>query len=346
MRIAMVTTDRKPGGIIKAYLNYLEILHELGHELTLVMPDTATDLQKGVASFLSDRVTLHLLSRVDLFFLRRFGMLRPALKTILRNHDAIISHNNFLCRALGQAGPPIVAVCHSDKPTGLCHADQVIVLSRAAVDIFTGAGFDRTKVSIIPHYYDPLTTSNQYEEKPLVPFTVTAAGRFVGKKGFEDFIEAAAHVHKTHPDIRFILAGSGEEEVRLKTYAATCKSPVEFPGWMNIESVAAQAHIFCLTSRRETFGYVLCEMMDRGLPCISTYTNGPIDILGDGQAGLLYPAGEPQALAAHICALYNSPQQRQALSSQAYARIRSADFSRSLFADRVQTVLSTLRPIH
>ena len=158
-------------------------------------------------------------------------------------------------------------------------------------------------------------------------------------KGFRDFIGAAARLKAEGHGIQFLLAGQGEDERALRTISLTSGAGVDFIGWADIDALAARSHVFCLPSEEEPFGYVLCEMMDRGLPCISTVTNGPWDILDHGEAGLIYPMGDAGALADRIRELYLSPARRTEMSAKAFERIRAPTFSKAVFTDRLEEVI-------
>jgi glycosyltransferase involved in cell wall biosynthesis len=109
------------------------------------------------------------------------------------------------------------------------------------------------------------------KKEPFVLFV----GRLAKQKGLDYLIAAA----KELPDMKFILAGKGEEEKRLKSIAPP---NVEFLGFVSQEKLIklyAKAQIFCLPSIGEGFGLVLLEAMASGCAIVST-----IDI---GQKGIL-----------------------------------------------------------
>jgi len=95
---------------------------------------------------------------------------------------------------------------------------------------------------------------------------VLFVGRISKQKGLDYLMEAA----KQLPDIKFKLAGRGEEMERLKKLAP---SNVEFLGFVpdnELISLYSRALIFCLPSVGEGFGYVLIEAMASGCAIVST----------------------------------------------------------------------------
>jgi glycosyltransferase involved in cell wall biosynthesis len=343
MKIAMITTDRRRGGILLAFVNYAECILQLGHELVVMVPHDASDLIASIRSRCQDRCRIVSISPAEIMAMRRLGWAPPRLRSALRGSDALIIHNNFLCRPLAGADIPVIAICHNDKWNGLRASAKIVFLSKTAAGQFSReadeAGLAHIGVEVIPHYFETTTDSNPYPSKPGQPFTVSTAGRLVRNKGFRDFIVAAGALNREGRSIEFILAGEGEDQRDLAALAKTDGAPVDFPGWMDIGELADRSHLFCLTSRQETFGYVLCEMMDRGVPCISTPTNGPEEILGGDGAGVFYPAGHPDLLADRIREFHQSTEYRREQSRKAFERIREPAFSKALFIERLAALL-------
>jgi glycosyltransferase involved in cell wall biosynthesis len=77
------------------------------------------------------------------------------------------------------------------------------------------------------------------------------------------------------------------------------------------------------TSRDEGFGIALIEAMAAGLPVIASDVPACREVLGDGAAGVLVPAGDPARLARAICALLASERQRAAWANRALTRAAS-----------------------
>ncbi len=74
-------------------------------------------------------------------------------------------------------------------------------------------------------------------------------------------------------------------------------------------------------SNREPFGRVLLEAMATGRPVIAPREGGPVEIVADGESGLLVPPRDPDALANAIVALLTDPARRTAMGRAARARV-------------------------
>jgi glycosyltransferase involved in cell wall biosynthesis len=63
----------------------------------------------------------------------------------------------------------------------------------------------------------------------------------------------------------------------------------------------------------EPFGQVVLQGMAAGLPVVAARGGGPSEIVIDGCNGLLYPAGDVEALAGHLRGLAGDPGLRERL---------------------------------
>ncbi len=95
-----------------------------------------------------------------------------------------------------------------------------------------------------------------------------------------------------HKNITLTIVGDGPELKKLRSLAIDLdiERNVSFLGKLSNKEVRdrmQQSDIFILTSKKETFGVVLIEAMATGLPCISTKSGGPEDIIVNKDLGLL-----------------------------------------------------------
>jgi glycosyltransferase involved in cell wall biosynthesis len=78
-----------------------------------------------------------------------------------------------------------------------------------------------------------------------------------------------------------------------------------------------QSHAALMCSRSEAFGRVTVEAMKLGLPVIGADRGGTPELVRDRETGLLYPHGDPSALAERIDRLYRDRELRERLGSDA-----------------------------
>jgi glycosyltransferase involved in cell wall biosynthesis len=95
-------------------------------------------------------------------------------------------------------------------------------------------------------------------------------------------------------------------------------------------SAISSADIFVSPSNWETFGIVIIEAMALGKPVVATATAGTLDIITDGEDGVIVPIGDVEALAEAIGHLAKNPDDRTRLGQRAAQRSR--DFEASAVA--------------
>lgn len=136
-------------------------------------------------------------------------------------------------------------------------------------------------------------------------------GRLREKKGVFDLIAALPEVAAMVPDVRFVLAGDGDQEaIRKITDALGRTEHVTMPGWVSGKDKAAllaEADVFVLPSYFEGLPIGVLEAMEKGVPVVATRVGGIPDVITDGQTGLLVEAGDVEGLARAISRCLTDP---------------------------------------
>src|SRR2546426_2111887 len=138
---------------------------------------------------------------------------------------------------------------------------------------------------------------------------VLFVGRLVERKGVAHLIEAIARLGPLGP--RLEVVGDGPERPGLEGLAQRLgvANRVVFRGKIppdELQASYARAAVCVLPSvldargDTEGLGVVLLEAMNHGTPVIASRVGGIPDIVEDGEAGLLVPPGDADALAAAV----------------------------------------------
>lgn len=146
---------------------------------------------------------------------------------------------------------------------------------------------------------------------------VAAAGRFEPQKGFAGLVEAFARVVVARPDALLVLFGDGPLRPSLERQVAHLRlgDHVRFAGWRpDVPSLLPAADVFCLSSRWESFGYVLLEAMAAGVPIVATRVDGVPEVLDGGRLGALVESASPARLADALCGLLGDAPRRRLLA--------------------------------
>ncbi len=132
---------------------------------------------------------------------------------------------------------------------------------------------------------------------------VLGMGRFVDWKAWDDYLRAIALV-PGELNVRFWLVGSGDQEEALRSLARSLgiEKRVEFfPFASDVRPWLWAADVFVQTSKEpEGFSLMLLEAMAAGLMPIATDIGGTLDIVRDGENGLLIKPRDFKTLAAAI----------------------------------------------
>ena len=93
---------------------------------------------------------------------------------------------------------------------------------------------------------------------------------------------------------------------------------------LDIPEILGSLNLFAFsTTHAEGFGIVLTEAMAVGLPVIASDVPTCREVLADGAAGLLVPAGDVEAWTKGLDELMAQPQKRQLLAEAAVLRAKT-----------------------
>jgi glycosyltransferase involved in cell wall biosynthesis len=122
-------------------------------------------------------------------------------------------------------------------------------------------------------------------------------------KGQLQIIEVARRLGSSHPQLHFVLVGSGSDEVLLRS-AAEGLDNLHFTGQVdNVGDYLAAFDVFFYPSRHEGLGSVLLDAMANGLPIVATRVGGIPEIVEDPVNGSLCAVDDLEAQCAAILRL-------------------------------------------
>jgi glycosyltransferase involved in cell wall biosynthesis len=168
----------------------------------------------------------------------------------------------------------------------------------------------------------------RFNTEPLI----VCVGRQEPWKGQHVLVEALPRLFAAHPTARVWFVGGGA--VNKPEYApglvARCEAlgiaeQVTFTGIRHdIPDVLREAAMLVLPSvTPEPFGRTLVEGMVAGCAVVATAAGGPLDIVIDGDSGILVPPDDAGALAESLIVLLNDPARAGALGRAGEERART-----------------------
>lgn len=175
---------------------------------------------------------------------------------------------------------------------------------------------------------------------------VGAIGTIKQVKGQAVLLEAMAPLLQRDRDLRLCLAGEVTAgygaELRERVEQLGLASQVLLPGVVHdVPGLLAALDLFVLPSLSEGMSNALMEAMAAGKPIVATTVGGNEENLDRGTAGVLVPAGNPEALREAIGRMLDDRDLRLRLGHAAAARAREQyAFSRML--ERTERLYSEL----
>ena len=194
---------------------------------------------------------------------------------------------------------------------GMEAADRVITVSNLTRNIVINRyGINPDKVVTVHNAVDFQTREDIEVDRGVKEKVVTFLGRITFQKGLEYFIEAANKVLKRYPNVRFVMAGSGDLFNRSVRRVAQLKiaTKFHFTGFLrgdDVQKMFSYSDVYVMPSVSEPFGISPLEAMRAGVPTIISKQSGvaevlkhsikvdywDVDALADAIYGLLtYPA--------------------------------------------------------
>jgi glycosyltransferase involved in cell wall biosynthesis len=158
-------------------------------------------------------------------------------------------------------------------------------------------------------------------------FVFCFVGKHVPFKRPMLLVEAAARARQVNPNIRLLLAGSGEDTEALKERALALAVPVHFSGFLNqseLWKVYSPSDCFVLPSDyRETWGLVTNEAMLFALPAIVCSEVGCApDLVHHGVTGLAFD-GSLDSLTEKMLELASQPDRAVEMGRRAQELVRN-----------------------
>lgn len=215
----------------------------------------------------------------------------------------------------------------------LRRARAVVVCNTKAGEICVRKGFpgipDVVPLGVDVERFAPADREPPEAEEPV---RVAYVGRLVAHKGVFVLLDAVA----ARPELTLTVVGAGpqEEQLRERAAAPDLVDRVTFAGSATQErlpALLAGADVLAVPSLTtpgwvEQFGRVVVEAMAAGVPVVTSDSGALPEVVGD--AGLLVPEGDPEALAAALVRACREPGLWADLRERGLARAQECSWER------------------
>lgn len=356
-----VTDTLEPGGTERVAVNLVNALPKDRFDVSI-----CTTRRDGPLSALLEPEVKHLsLARQRTVDISAFVRLRAFVKT--HNVRIVHAHSTSLFTAIGGSfGPPYPLVVWHDHCGHQQHAPRSVRPYRYAAMRVAGvisvneflADWARTELAV-PHdrvWYVPNFVSDQSPQSvPELPGTpgrrIVCVANFRPQKAHVDLLKALAIVIRQDPAAHLLLVGreaepAYSEKVRSSIRELGLARHVSLLGERtDVAGILRQCDIGVLSSIGEGFPLALVEYGLAGLAAVTTDVGQCAEVLDAGHAGLLVPAGQPEALAAALSRLLGSHELRSELGVRLQHRV-VARYSRDSVIERIAHVYDTVAQRH
>lgn len=273
-------------------------------------------------------------------------------------HTHLRSSNIAGAFAARLAGIPVVATLHlpnmDSNPLrkwlnvwvlrSLMHS--VIAVGPVVAETFFN-GLGRKPIRVIPNAVC-LPPEFSAEERMKLRLEVTGSsngpviistGRLNQVKGYEDLLNAIAHLRRAYPSLRLLIAGAGrlypvlQEQIQSQDLTAHV---LLLGGRRDVPGLLAASDIYASASYLEGMSISILEAMAAGLPVVATCA-GENSMFVLPSTGILIPFGDAQALAAALARLIESPELRTSLGVEGRSLV-SRLYNVETWFDRIRGV--------
>jgi glycosyltransferase involved in cell wall biosynthesis len=205
------------------------------------------------------------------------------------------------------------------------HTVQWAAVSSYAADVLARGGLaDRKAIRIIPNPIDPRdirAPSGQSSDRVVIGYL----GSDASYKGFQLLPDVICELRDLA--VRWIVFSAPRSHESKHAWERLGRFPsdiVEIAGKdPDVRKAFAQCDIVFCPSLEESFGRVVAEAMLNGIPVVASDLEPVRDLLGDDEAGLLFPRGDTRQAADQLRRLILDPARRESLGSVGRARAAS-----------------------
>lgn len=325
MHIIQILPELNQGGVERGTVEFNRELVKRGHQSTVI--SNGGELMPRIEKDGGRHVLLDVSSKNPLTFFYRV----LKLKTELLKLDADLLHARsrvpaWLCWfANKKLRIPFVTTVHGFNSVSkyseiMVRGDRVIYGSSAIKDyILKNYTTDPAVLRYVPRgidmdHFDPVRANHDFmagfrKQHDLENrFVITIVGRITEWKGHDCFIRALAAVQKKHPEAVGVVAGGiwhGKEDYfqSLQQLASDLGADIRFTGSQSeVREIYALSNLVvsAASTKAETFGRTAAEALAMNTPVVASAHGGSLDILIDGQNGLLFEPGNDRDLAEKI----------------------------------------------
>ncbi len=338
MNILQILPELNVGGVETGTLDLARRLVSLGHKAVVV--SAGGDLVKDLESAGARHYQLPVHKKSILSILKSINPLVEIIKKekidIVHARSRIPAWIAYFASRKAQVA--FVTTCHGYYKKHLFSyvmgwGKRVIVISNTiARHMIEDFSVPYERIRLIPRSVDP--DKFKYispKEKRGRYFNVGIIGRITPIKGHLVFIKAMAKVAKVVPYLKIWIVGDApqsrqayKEQIQVLVRRLGLDHSTEFLGVQkDIPQILSHLDLLVLaTTTHEAFGRVIIEAQAAGVPVVATKVGGVVDIIEDGENGLLVSPSDSKGMALAAIKLYKDVGLATYLSENALVKVK------------------------
>jgi glycosyltransferase involved in cell wall biosynthesis len=212
----------------------------------------------------------------------------------------------------------------------LRHVDRVVVQWPTEIEQWRSLGLSPEKLIQIPPGVGSCPISNASQESeldsrlPSKSRTILCVGPLKPSKGIKDAVWAFHIVGFLYTDLHLVLVGDGPERERLSRLAGSLfpERIISLPSHEENGRTLARADVVWVPSVKPRGFNVALEAMAAGKPVVASRLPGLMDIIQDGETGVLIDAGDQVSLARQTRKLLDDPDRRRQMGEAGRRRVQ------------------------
>ncbi len=270
------------------------------------------------------------------------------LPLLTKTPMVLLVHHLFGSTAFQSASFPVAAATWLlERPVPRAYRScAVVAVSESTAEDLRQRGLEDGGISIVPNGVDLETYSPDPGVVRSQDPTLLYLGRLKRYKRVDLILKAVAGLKARVEGLRFLVAGTGSEEERLKHLSSSLGlgETVRFLGYVSEEEkirLLRTSWVHVLTSPKEGWGISALEAAACGTPTVASDSPGLRDAVQDGETGVLVPHGSVESLVSALENLIESNVRRKEMGekarcfAEAYSWERSARQMLAILEDRV-----------
>ena len=289
------------GGVNEDKLRAMGIKHYTVPDIERKSPNTLLYVQKCLKRIVSEEniTVIHTHHRMAAFYVRLTGLYKYC-------RFINTSHNTFSNRK--------ALTRFAYKKANLIACGEMV--KRNLTDVFGLKDVTVIHNAVKPFNEDIVMDKELQKAREDGKFLVGNIGRLSEQKGMEYYIQSVSDVLTSHPDTQFYIIGSGEDEEKLKKMAEGL--PISFLGYRtDVQNLMSQLDLIVLSSLWEGLPLTPIEAFSVGKTIVATGVDGTLEIVKDGENGLVVEPRNSKAIAESVSWIIEHPEKKMNMEKKA-----------------------------